>query len=484
MFLCQNCRSTSPTYEARCPRCGTWNRMVAAAGAVTVPVAAKDLAEGGGPALEPTGIAAWDRALGGLFPGGVYLLGGDAGIGKSTLSIELCEAWGEGSLYVAAEETREAVAARAVRVGFPDLPIVYARDLPGVLEQVGAAAGELAVVDSLQKIRAEGYQVGSGPCLLHSAVAITEAAHDAGTTVVLICHVNKQLDLAGPKSVEHEVDAAAMLTAIGDGSLRVLRCPSKNRFHPTGKAGWMRMTGEGLRDAGDAARELVSEEAAATPGRILTLSADGLPLEVQAVQAPPSALQRSPLCVGVDKERVRAICAVLQVAAAPWMIRASGQGELERDGGGDLAIALAMVSAMAGTPWPALAVAWGEVTLDGRVLPPGRHHELRREVSADLGLSALCPPEVKRIRDALSLLGDPVIRGGQREDDHGPGARGEGHEGGAADDLDDDGDPGGDGEPEGDVLHGGVPLAGVPTDLAGVVDDGGERGDGGEHGDS
>jgi DNA repair protein RadA/Sms len=468
-WLCKSCRGVFAAFSAKCATCGAWNMMTSAAGAVTVPVTARDLAEDGGPELLPSGILAWDRSLGGFFPGAVYLLAGDAGIGKSTLSIELCEHRGESCLYIAAEETREAVAARAMRVGFPSLPIVFARTLEGVTEQIaGAGEGMLVVVDSLQKIRVEGYQVGSGPCLLACVTAITEAAHDAGVTVILICHVNKELDIAGPKSVEHEVDAAAILTAIGDGSLRVLRCPSKNRFYPTGKAGWMRMTNEGLADAGDAARELVSEEAAATPGRILTLSADGLPLEVQAVRASAAAMQRSPLCVGVDKDRVRAIASVLKTSAAPWMIRASGQGELEKDGGGDLAIALAMVSAAVGTPWPALTVAWGEVTLDGRVLPPGRHHELRREVAADLGLEALCPPEVRRIRDAVvrlgAELGDDVLGHQVRGDSDRTDAGGGGDESGGAGSLEGDADDGSDGEPDEDVLGVGIPVPGVEVD--------------------
>ncbi len=393
--VCRRCRQWYPKFQAKCDRCKQWNVIVALADASDLPMPASALSGLGSVKLSQTGIVAWDKAMGGIFPGGVYLLGAEPGTGKSTLFLQLLGSWPHGStLYVSTEEQRESVAARALRFGFPDVPILAEAELGRILEVVSnQLPGTLVAIDSLQKIRVSGASMGGVTALKTSVEELKKARERSQSTLLLVSHITKNDDFAGPKTVEHDVDACAMMMLFGQA--RVLRCDTKNRFAKTGRAGWMRMTAEGLRDASP---ELVLPPEH-LPGRVLCISGSGMPAEVQAALSERSG----GLTIGVPDERVRMVCALVGATKDELMVRADGD-ELDRDPSADLAIALAIMSCLHNRPLPQKTVAWGQLTLDGRVLP-GHSHDARREAAGDLELKPILSPDThKTVEDVLHAL--------------------------------------------------------------------------------
>jgi len=394
-YVCRRCRASYSGYRAKCERCGTWNMIVPLAHAADLPMPASALAGLGAVKLSRTGILAWDKAMGGIFPGGIYLLGSDPGTGKSSLCMQLLGGWEfSETLYVSTEEQRESVAARAMRFGCPDVPILAEPDLGKILEIVSTRPdGTFIVIDSLQKIRVPGASMGGVTALKTSVAELKKAGERSRATLLFISHVTKDDDFAGPKTVEHDVDACAMMFLYGQA--RVLRCDTKNRFAQTGRAGWMRMTAEGLRDASP---ELVlpPENLA---GRVLTMTGSGLPAEVQALKSERSG----GLTIGVPDERVRMVCSLLGADKNGLMVRADGD-ELERDPSADLPIALAILSCVHDLPLRQRTVAWGQLTLDGRLLP-GFAHDQRRDAAHDLELEPVLSPDAhKTLADVMRSL--------------------------------------------------------------------------------
>jgi DNA repair protein RadA/Sms len=395
--VCRRCRSAFDNRPgAKCPECGTWNTIVPLRDAMDLPMPARAL-QGLGPIqLQPTGFVPWDKTMGGIFVGGVYLLGASPGAGKSSSCLQILGSWQETDrLYISAEEQREAVAARSIRFGCPDVPIIAMATLAGICELISLALpGTLVVVDSLQKIDVPGERMGGVSALKQSVEEIKKARARSGATIILISHVTKDDDYAGPKTVEHDVDACAMMTQIGQA--RVLRCDTKNRFAPTGKTSWMRMTSAGLVDSSP---DLILPPET-LPGRVLTITSEGMPSEVQAMASSRSG----GLVIGLPEERARLACTLISQDKGDFMIRADGDA-LERDASSDLAVILAVASEVLGKPLPQRCCAWGQVTLDGRILP-GSNHDDRAQVARDLELLPTFSAEsVKTVEDALDALG-------------------------------------------------------------------------------
>jgi DNA repair protein RadA/Sms len=351
--------------------------------------------EGLGPVqLEPTGVISWDKVVGGIFLGGIYLTGGEPGSGKSTIYLMIQGAWNKTErLYISSEETREAVAARSIRFGVPDVPIIAQPELGAICELVSMTApGTLIAVDSLQKIRVHGAQMGGVTALRTSVEELKKARERSHSTLLLVSHVTKDDDFAGPKTIEHDVDVTVMMTKIGQA--RILRCDNKNRFAPTGRTAWMRMTAKGLEDASP---ELILPPEH-LPGRVLTITESGLPAEVQAARRPGG------LTIGIAQERARLACMLLGTTTEEFTIRADGD-ELEHDPLCDLAILLAIASERVSKPLPQKCCAWGQLTLDGRIIP-GTGHDERAQAARDLELvPTFSPDSVKTIEDALEAVG-------------------------------------------------------------------------------
>ena len=401
--VCRRCKTSYPNFQARCTSCNTWNVIVPLLGASDLAMPARALAGLGPLKLLPTGLNAWNKVMGGIFPGGVYLLGAEPGTGKSSCCLQLLGSWQHGpTLYLSTEETRESVALRALRFGYPDVPILSESSLDKILDVVSQLGPDtLVAVDSLQKIDVHGASMGGTTALKAAVEGLKRARERSNSTLLIISHVTKDEDFAGPKTVEHDVDACAMMFHYGRA--RVLRCEKKNRFAAAGRAGWMQMTAEGLVDASP---DLILPPAT-LPGRVLTITPQGLPAEVQAQYKG----QIGGLSIGVSDERAAMVCSVLGAPKSGLYLRADGT-DLEHDPSCDLPIALAILSALHSTPLDQRTVAWGQLTLDGRLLP-GAHHDARREAAEDLELTPILSPDIHKtledVMDALDLIGVPEL---------------------------------------------------------------------------
>jgi DNA repair protein RadA/Sms len=395
-FICKSCRTTTHAYAGKCSTCGKWQMMVPLEEAGNLPMPARAIARTSQDKLVPTGIAAVDRVLGGLFPGGVYLLGGNPGCGKSTLALQIAERWRPKHLYISAEESREQISARCERIDTLDVEIFSEGSLDAIVAMIESSPRHLIVVDSLQKLTVQDCAMGGITALKTAVNRLTTVAQLVKSPLILICHVTGEGDFAGPQTVQHDVDCCAMMNPFMGATL--LRCPEKNRYWPTGKTGWLQMTAKGLVDAGP---ELIlpPEDLA---GSCLCIGEHGLPVEVQVAVNPTELM--GTISVGMPEDRAQMIAALLHTPRSSWMVRADGD-ELARDSGSDLALALAFASAKTGIPLAQRTCAWGELTLDGRVLAPPMS-EARREAAEDLGLRPIfAPPSAGTLEHVLRILG-------------------------------------------------------------------------------
>ena len=437
---CAACGTAAPRWSGRCAGCGEWNTLVEEvedagprtppAGPVDrpVPVAEVDMAEW---RTHPTGIAELDRVLGGgLVPGSATLVGGEPGIGKSTLLLQaLSSMAGAGArcLLVSAEESKQQVRLRAERLGALEagLWLVAETSLSGVVAAVDEVKPDVLVVDSIQTVFDP--ELGSAP---GSVVQVRECAHrlvglakQRGLSTVLVGHVTKDGTLAGPRVLEHVVDTVLSFEGERHHSLRLLRAV-KHRFGPTGELGLFEMAGAGLVGVPDPGALFLGDRTEGAPGSVVVPAMEGsrpLLVEVQAL-VPPSELpvpRRS--AQGLDAGRMALVIAVLGTRAgtsfAASDVYASAVGGVRVvEPAGDLGLALALASASSGRPFPGDLVACGEVGLVGE-LRQVNHAARRLAEAARLGFRrALVPastPTVDGIelvraatlRDALSLSG-------------------------------------------------------------------------------
>jgi DNA repair protein RadA/Sms len=372
----------------RCPRCGTWGSM---ARLEPAPSSAKH--EGHGQALQSqtltevesleavrlsSGVAEVDRVLGGGWvAGAVVLLAGEPGIGKSTLLLQLAHeavASGREVLYVAGEESPAQVKLRAERLQVaPSLKLTRETDARVLAEHFRANAPKLVIVDSIQTLLAEdGGLPGSLTQVRDGTALLTQAAKEAGSTLVLIGHVTKQGSIAGPKVIEHVVDATLSLESAA--GLRVLRS-IKNRFGATGEVGVFEMAGEGMRAVANPSEAFLAERPQGVPGSVVLAALEGqrpLLLEVQALAAKSPYASPRRIVQGLDARRVDVVLAVLErrlelpLAGLDIYVNVAGGLRLT-DTGSDLAVALAVYSAVTNRAVPEGAVVAGEVGLAGEV---------------------------------------------------------------------------------------------------------------------
>ncbi len=373
------------------------------------PLRLADLPETALPRLS-SGLDEFDRVLGGGFvPGSVLLLGGEPGIGKSTLLLQVsAQLMRRGRvLYLAGEESLEQVKLRATRLGITgDILLSREMELSAITALLAQVQPYFCVVDSIQTVLIDGSGGGIAQ-LRDSALGLTQAAKAAGCCTVLVGHVTKEGAVAGPKLIEHIVDVTLYLESAG--LFRLIRC-NKNRFGPTGELGVFEMREDGLIQVDNPSAAFLSERPFGVAGSVVAATIDGqrpLLLEVQALSTRSPLPNPRRVVVGLDSRRVDVIVAVLdQHLGLPTgnldlYLNLAG-GLRVQDPGLDLPIALALHSAITGQAIPADLAAFGEVGLAGEVRSVSQGIR-RGEEAQRSGLRALGPPGVEGARGVRSL---------------------------------------------------------------------------------
>ena len=441
-YRCSECDHQVAKWMGRCPSCGAWGTLEEHAEAPGRPVSSGprpravplDQVEvgSGGAVRMRTGLDELDTVLGGgVVAGSLVLLGGDPGVGKSTLLLMALDRFarkGLPVLYVTGEESAAQVRLRADRLGISgsSLLLLPETDFQAVEEVLREVKPVVAVVDSVQTVYAP--TVSSVP---GSVSQVREVAHRAmqvakgqGTAIVLVGHVTKSGSLAGPKVLEHLVDAVLYFEGDGRSSLRVLRT-AKNRFGASGELGLFEMVDAGLRQVPDASARLLEERVAGAAGTAVVAALEGsrpLLAEVQALVGRPSPQTPGRTCVGVDRTRVVMLAAVLEKAGLSLHDRdifANAAGGVRLDEpAADLGLVAALASSAIDRPIPADTALFGEVGLVGEIrgvpqpglrLKEAARHGFRRVLAPAAAVSH-APPGldvvgVHTVAEALDLLG-------------------------------------------------------------------------------
>ena len=433
-FTCTDCGWTTPKWVGRCGECQAWDTMQESKagggrGLGTVRQI-KPVAIVGSSAAKPITdvsterVAAWstqvgefDRVLGGgLVPGAVVLLSGEPGVGKSTLLLEVAANTaksGKKVLYVSGEESVGQIRLRAERTGAmsDNLFIASETDLSTVLGQIDAVSPELLVVDSVQTIAAAEIDGAAGmPSQIREVAAnLIRVAKERALPVILVGHVTKDGNIAGPRALEHLVDVVCHFEGDRQTSLRFVRS-MKNRFGPTDEVGCFEMTGEGINEVPDPSGMFLSRGDAPVSGTCVTVTVEGkrpLIAEVQALVVKSSTPQPRRVTNGVDSARVAMLLAVLERRAG---LRLSDMDVYVSTVGGvkltepasDLAIALAIASAVQDKPIAHNLVAFGEISLAGEIRKVS-NGKVRASEANRLGFVRSVDSGVGDLRAALSL---------------------------------------------------------------------------------
>jgi DNA repair protein RadA/Sms len=419
VYTCTECGASSPKWQGQCPGCGQWNTLVETVAEATTTGTNRYAGLAGSgqlqdlsairPRDEPrqaTGIEEFDRVLGGgLVPGGVVLIGGDPGIGKSTLLLQalsrLAEA-GQPVLYVSGEESSEQVALRAHRL---QLETRGLRMLPEIgLEKILATLQKerplVAVIDSIQTLYSEALQSAPGSVaqVRECAAQLTRLAKQSGICIILVGHVTKEGALAGPRVLEHIVDTVLYFEGDTHSSFRLVRAV-KNRFGAVNELGVFAMTEKGLRGVSNPSALFLSQHAQEVSGSCVMVTQEGtrpLLVEIQALVDTAHSPSPRRLTVGLDPQRLAMLLAVLHRHAGivcfdqDVFVNAVG-GVRIQEPAADLAVLLAIVSSLNNRPLPAKLVTFGEVGLAGEIRPAPRGQERLKE-AAKLGFThALVP---------------------------------------------------------------------------------------------
>jgi DNA repair protein RadA/Sms len=421
-FVCQSCGAVTQRWQGRCDACGAWNSIAEEAVAAGIGAqgrpprrgrvfALADLGESGALETPPrlvTGIGELDRVIGGGFvEGSVLLLGGEPGIGKSTLLIEACAtlaARGVRVVYISGEEAIDQVRLRALRLGLAGAAVELAAETS--VEDIVATLGHgrkpaLVVIDSIQTMWTDTIESAPGTVgqVRGAAQALIRFAKSKGSAIILVGHVTKDGQIAGPRVVEHMVDAVISFEGEAGRDLRLLRAV-KNRFGPTDEIGVFEMTGRGLAEVTNPSALFLSARDGSAPGAAVFAGMEGsrpILVEIQALVAPSALGTPRRAVVGWDNARLAMVLAVLDAHAGlklgPYDIYLSVAGGLRvAEPAADLAAAAALVSSLTGRSLPADQVYFGEIALSGAIRPVA-HKRARLKEAAKLGFTrALVPP--------------------------------------------------------------------------------------------
>ena len=420
-FVCQSCGAVSARWMGRCESCGEWNTLVeeivaprpaakltaARGGASSRALAFVPLTGESAPAPRTeTGIAELDRVLGGgLVPAAAILVGGDPGIGKSTLLLQAAAAVaraGRRVLYVTGEESVEQVRLRALRLGLADAPVALAAaiDLGEIAPALEKSGASLVVIDSIQTMWLEAVESAPGTVsqVRASGFELTRLAKSSGFSLVLVGHMTKDGAIAGPRVLEHMVDAVLIFEGDRGHQFRILRAV-KNRFGATDEIGVFEMTDRGLAEVANPSAIFLAERRGNVAGSAVFAGIEGtrpVLLEVQALLAPGGGGAPRRAVVGWDGGRLAMLLAVLEARAG--LTLAGADVYLNIAGGlritepaADLAVAAAVVSAATAMPTAADMVYFGEIGLSGEVRQVAQA-EARLKEAAKLGFTAASLP--------------------------------------------------------------------------------------------
>lgn len=446
VFACSECGHQSPKWLGRCPDCGGWNTLAREEGAHLPASAAAGPGDGAAPrplpsidADEapriPSGLADFDRALGGgIVPGGAVLLGGEPGIGKSTLLLQVAEHLARTAgtvLYVSGEESARQIALRAARLGASSerLFVLVETGVERILAAADSLSPAAVIIDSIQTIATAALPTGPGSLgqVRESAGRLIGWAKRTGTPLFLIGHVTKEGALAGPKTLEHAVDTVLYFEGERFHRHRVVRA-HKNRFGPVHEIGLFEMGEEGLREVANPSALLLSQRSAGAPGAAVLAAVEGtrpVLVEVQALVSASRLATPRRLGLGFDSNRIAVLLAVLErrvgAALLDHDVYVNVAGGLDVDEpAADLAVALALLSSFRNRPVPEGTVVFGEVGLLGEARAVG-DAELRLREAASLGFRQVCFPAgnaaelarhdgidrrpIRRVEELSALLG-------------------------------------------------------------------------------
>jgi DNA repair protein RadA/Sms len=420
VYSCTECGGQSPKWQGQCPHCGVWNTLVETA-ATPAPARFQSVAGKTGTVRRlasvdaaqtprfPTGVEEFDRVLGGgVVPGGVILLGGDPGIGKSTLLLQAMAAAGaaRSALYVTGEESVEQVALRAQRLGLVNAPVSLLAEvqLEAIIATIGKEKPEIVVIDSIQTAYTEALTSAPGSVaqVRECAAQLTRLAKQRGIVVIFVGHVTKEGAIAGPRVLEHIVDTVLYFEGDTHSSFRLVRA-IKNRYGAANELGVFAMTERGLKGVANPSALFLSQHAEAVPGSAIVATLEGsrpLLVEIQALVDPVQGGMPKRLAVGLDPQRLALLLAVLhrhggaETGSYDVFVNAVG-GVRINEPAADLAILLAVHSSLVGRPLPAKTLIFGEVGLAGEIRPVQGGQDRIKE-AAKLGFRQFLIPTLNK----------------------------------------------------------------------------------------
>ena len=429
-YVCAQCGGTSPKWLGKCPHCNAWNALTeavlesasssknrfaslapSAKIAILADIDAVDMER------TPTGHEELDRVLGGgVVEGGVVLIGGDPGIGKSTLLLQALDSLqhrGKNTLYVTGEESSAQVALRSRRLGLDNsqVKVLAEIELEKILSALAHTQPDIAVIDSIQTVYSE--QLTSAPGSVaqvrECAAHLTRAAKTHGVCIVLVGHVTKEGALAGPRVLEHMVDTVLYFEGDTHSSFRLVRA-IKNRFGAVNEIGVFAMTEKGLKGVSNPSAIFLSQHSQPVPGSCVMVTLEGtrpMLVEIQALVDSGGAAPRR-LSVGLDRDRLVMLLAVLHrhagVACMDQDVFVNAVGGVRiSEPAADLAVLLAITSSLRGKPLPKGFFAFGEVGLAGEIRPAPRGQERLKE-AAKLGFSVAVVPKANAPKKPIEGL--------------------------------------------------------------------------------
>jgi DNA repair protein RadA/Sms len=438
LYICTECGGQAPKWQGQCPACGAWNTLVesvaetpsahrfqALAKSSTVQRLA-DIEASDVPRFT-TGIGEFDRVLGGgLVAGGVVLIGGDPGIGKSTLLLQsLAEIARERrALYISGEESGAQIAMRAQRLGLlgdshsaaPDLQLLAEIQLEKIQATIDVERPEVAVIDSIQTVYSEALTSAPGSVaqVRECAAQLTRIAKQTGTAIIMVGHVTKEGNLAGPRVLEHIVDTVLYFEGDTHSSFRLVRA-FKNRFGAVNELGVFAMTERGLRGVANPSALFLSQHEQSVAGSCVLVTQEGsrpLLVEVQALVDTAHVPNPRRLAVGLEQNRLALLLAVLHrhagIACFDQDVFLNAVGGVKiTEPAADLAVLLAIHSSMRNKPLPKGLIVFGEVGLAGEIRPSPRGQDRLKE-AAKLGFSIAVIPKAnapKQPIEGLEVIG-------------------------------------------------------------------------------